>query len=57
MPVFQVPVWFNIEADDAEHAQEMIEDALDTAIMDTDEESALAIREHAIEPGDIIAMG
>jgi hypothetical protein len=57
MPVFQVPVWFNIEADDAEHAQELVEDALDMAIMDTDEESALALREHAIESNDIIAMG
>lgn len=51
MATFQVPVWFNVEADDAEQALEKVEDALEFAIQDTDEESARALSEFAA--GDI----
>ena len=51
MATFQVPVWFNVEADDADHALEMVEDAIETAIEVLDDESALALSEFAA--GDI----
>jgi hypothetical protein len=56
MATFRVPVWFNVVATDATHALELINESLTSAILDTDEQSAMVLNEYAVEPDDVIEV-
>lgn len=54
MATFQVPVWFNVEAETAEEAVELIESALYRA--NEVAEAPFVLDEHSIDTDDVLEI-